>query len=1451
LFQDEKLKEYLDNSEVIRTQSAVIAEWNMNIPNNILKVGNYRYRPLAIDSDPDSKYRLPSLTFDINDIGNFYTNATDADVKIDGGISPEDNSTPMFLISKKEKQKLLYSLEDCFNRFRPRSGINKATFISGKYFHHSNPSMFNRPRYYMSDKNDLFKYWTSYRTEDGLEYGISNFNLNGNSYISDASPFVVYKEKVPANRIIVKMQTHIGDTNLGTFTSLGKTFSDPFYQNENKSTPKKWKIQYLDSNNNWVDIINFNNSSVRNDGTPIIKSDGYVELAYGLIIPEKYKNIFIKADEFSSETLLPEKSINGYAYLIKNSETSLGEYHIWTGSLYEKFTPTYGWYLQEETIDRLTNFVTDTTSPISYVNTQDGLTKYREFSYIYGLRIVVDTMTKINSTFDLIELSPRLCVDLSEKTINFALNKIGSDIGISGLPVGQLLASTGSLTLFDYDQAFNTNNLNSIIKDFITKNIQIKFYEIITDEEQSSYFIPIKTMYTEGFPATDNRSRTVSIQLRDMFFYLESLIAPQILLTNVSVSSAISMLLDSIGFSNYIFKRINFEKESIIPFFFIPPDKTVAEILNDLARSTQTAMFFDEYNNFVCMSKNYIMPTTDQRNTDIVFYGSKDIEKDGVVKNKTISSNISNIVGIASQNTEVFNDGLIKYKTKYIQKTYGSIRQASLIDKEKTWIYKPSLLWEVEGTENTKSINDSSGRQSDYILSAIPLNSDLNNLVPSVSNHKIINNTMDLGEGVYWITRYNGYFYANGEVIKYDAVQYSITDYGNVWITSTQDYQNYFSKLRHNGKIYPTGLIRIYAKPFYENINEITRLKNGDVEKHGRAQFGTSITFHNAGINQYWSNNLNVRGCSMKSDLLFSLSSTEDLQSQSLSMPVDNLAAGVSNELAKQSIRSGTIKNFLTLSYKDEVTSNSILSTQSGTIQSSALVISGPSFTTTQNGIDFISYVNKPLDDRFKHFGTRMRIVGKIENNENRGQTPIGSTTYFVVTGNTPDQNINISGGSGGMAVMINPSTNVGYYFEILALTENNINNYNTSAENLHNVIFYKIKRSASDVSGTTIKQGDAIPIKLWGGLSNIIVDDGNFTGQYRMVGEENPTVYDLAVEYQNIGTIRRFYLYINNKIIAIVDDKDPLPIYNNMALFVRGSARCMFENIYALTNNYSQNTVFALDTPVMTAINDSEIDANESFRKYSMSGIVQSTYLSGIDPNNTPKYNIYFEEFGTIMREAAYFNIRYDKAYPALYAIISPTFNKLKGYAISGFRAGSYGAEFLIFNSTDTSLNLDSTSGNYLRIQGVTFTQESEHNYSVDEYFSQNSDFSNPKFNNNLLIKSPLIFNKQYDDIKASRMTYGKKDFYIDAPYIQTQDDAQEVMSWVISKIMKPRKSVGVQTFGTPHLQLGDIVEIDYKDSSETNEISAKDSRFVVYNIEYIRNTNGPETRVYLSEVV
>jgi hypothetical protein len=75
--------------------------------------------------------------------------------------------------------------------------------------------------------------------------------------------------------------------------------------------------------------------------------------------------------------------------------------------------------------------------------------------------------------------------------------------------------------------------------------------------------------------------------------------------------------------------------------------------------------------------------------------------------------------------------------------------------------------------------------------------------------------------------------------------------------------------------------------------------------------------------------------------------------------------------------------------------------------------------------------------------------------------------------------------------------------------------------------------------------------------------------------------------------------------------------------------------------------------------------------------------------------------------------------------------------------------------------------------------------------------------------------------------------------------------MAWMIRKIMKPRKSVGAQLFANPTIQLGDIVQINYKDSEGNDQVALDNSRFVVYNIEYTRDSEGPAMTAYLSEVV
>ena len=41
MFQEKDLLNHIETSSSIKTQSAVIAEWNMNIATNILAVGNY------------------------------------------------------------------------------------------------------------------------------------------------------------------------------------------------------------------------------------------------------------------------------------------------------------------------------------------------------------------------------------------------------------------------------------------------------------------------------------------------------------------------------------------------------------------------------------------------------------------------------------------------------------------------------------------------------------------------------------------------------------------------------------------------------------------------------------------------------------------------------------------------------------------------------------------------------------------------------------------------------------------------------------------------------------------------------------------------------------------------------------------------------------------------------------------------------------------------------------------------------------------------------------------------------------------------------------------------------------------------------------------------------------------------------------------------------------------
>lgn len=1557
-----KLEDYVKTSHTLNIESLIVAEWNMNDFEEIAAYGTYKWRQL--DSASSQYYNLP-LQFILNDEGKYWTDGDQSFYTFADFV--QDDDEPVLFQTQDVNRDLYFSLKDCFNLFRPRSGINKLLYFEGKYFDDIKTA--RRPRYYISSRYDNFKYWNSYRrkVENGItkEVGISQLsttNVNVGYPIEDTAPFVVYNNPIPTNRIVVKMQTNLADSTStrNIRNKDGETIQDPLQNRTNSSIPQRWRIEYLDpKSNTWIKAIDFNENSVRRDGSPIVKWDGYIELYYGVIVPEKFRPWFHLVDFLDNDSYLPVMGIqDGESYIVGMNTNSPGTLYVWDADISEWYSEvaTYGFSLLEDDDTKRIGILRNLTNPKYYTPNGDAPV-FSDLVFIKGLRIAVETMIAPNTPFDLIELSPRLKADISNYTVSFDFIKTIGDTNTE-LPVGTLLASNGNITIFNHDGSFtegnqiiyeNGNIINpsgSLISGYLKPNIKIDFYEAILNVDGYDKYIPIKSMYVDVMPIFPGGQEPVSVTLRDQFFKMETTTAPSIFLTDTSLTTAICILLDNIGFSNYIF--LGFDEEYIndslsitdpvIPYFYVEPDISVAEALIRLATSTQTAMFFDEYNNFVVMPKEWLLPNKGERTTNITLYGQED------------GANLPNIISIDPSQTKILNDGKITYSIKYIQREVKYLSQKMYLDEDKTYVYKPVMLWEVGQDKEAKTFNESQKSGTGYALGAAALNSNLTASVPYVdynpiTNQRVIfNNIIDLGESVYWLPRFQGYLYANGEIIRYDAVEYDISGTGKIWISSNQDYQKYFITLPFNGKIYPTGNIRIYVEPFYEEqIGTYTGTtppvvyKLGAVKKHGRGQFNTEITEHVAGLPPYWSDDANVRSCLMKSEYIFTTTPTEKITYTDGLLPFPNSASvGITSGLSTLSTRKGTIRNFLrNYKYDDSKPEEWKKLTSTGTLQSSALVFVGPTddqfnsvteikpyeyetvpvttwvpggpcwvttgYTQNEDGSvtpqqalyascatpvtsnvtrkkatpsgyqdngtywyktgvnnkrDVISYVYKKFDSAYKHFGTRMRIIGKLKSNNNE-QAPNNATTYFNVQVDNANETVNISGGSGGIGIGINPNTNTGYYFEICSLTSDNLEKYKKVNKDtkevtsvLHNIIFYKIVPASN---GST-----AIPKKLWGGLAKIIVDDGKFVGQDRIGIQESPTVYDIAVEYQDVNNVRRFYLYINNSLAAFVDDPDPLPIYTNACLFVRGSSEIMFENLYALQNVLSSNanatvvTEVRSDSQILSNLPSpfgaQEIRSSDVMRKYSLPGFIKSTYLTDVAAQTSSRYKMYYEEFGTIMRECAYFNIKYDQAYPAMMATIAATFNQERGYTVSGFSPNAYGAEFLIFNATDRAISLDEKTGNYLRILGVTFTQNITEELTIDDFFKEVSNFSDPLIINSE-IRSPIAADKIYETVKRSRAKYGKQSFELQTPFIQSKDSAFKLMEWLSDKILRPRKVLTLNTFGLPHVQLGDIVTLNYYLPEETYFVD-RTTQFVVSEINYSRSENGLSSTMKVIEV-
>lgn len=1346
MWQDEELFTHINTENSLQAKSIVHLEWNLNDPFTIERVGNYR----------TGKYedgRSPANVYDPYDLAYNYTNATYADTAIVEDLADVSAENIPVEYVPDGYDKLFFSLDDCTGKNRPRSGINKAVYLPGRKIPPNNYTE-NTPRYYLADRNDSFKYWTSRRMENGKERGISyQYTDNGivRYMIEDACPFVVYENEMFTNVITIKMQTHADeDADPGTF----------FAQ---KQIPKNMAVQVL-KGDYWETILMVTESD--------IDYSGNIDLRYGLINEGYYVG-----------TSKPEVAYIDDIYIDGSFV------YRYDGSEWSAEQAQYGWKVVPDGWNQYPTY--DETYRAAYDESYrfvSGATDVnRHFDTIRGVRLYVIDMVGGEQTFDLIEISPRVRIDVSEIVRSYQVDRSLANVSETSLPIGQLLAGNGSVELFDDKSMFSSSD--NPIGQVIETDMKAVFFEGIANVgtvNKTRKFVQLGTMYSESKKPNLFNRPNIQYELRDAYWLFEQKMCPNLLMTDVSLSVAVATLLDSIGFSNYAFIRSDEDKDMMIPFFFVNNQLSIAQALQELARASQSAMFFDEYNNFIVMYKHRVMPYLDE-STDFTFYGN------------TTESARANIIELSSEDKERFNDGSITFSEKTIGRGVYGVDAAGQLPRYNELFYSPSLLWEIQPQQNIQRFNE---QNQSFVLFAGALAAPLNDQHPYVENNTVQNNTITINDQIDFLATYSGYLYANGEIIKFDAVEYVVNNEA-IWFTSPSDYETALRNANFGSVIYPTGRLRIFAEPYFD---EDGVMKNGkELRRSGRAQFNTQITSHSTQGDPAWFNVSNRNSVIQTWDHIFREYDEENDPTVGVTVTFDT------NRVGRQNTALAQVHQKIFMVGRDRNDGAKYDGTH----------MSGLSIQGTTTSKDYVTHITKPLpfSNENHRFGARIRIIG----NKKDVTTENGLITQEAIVG-----------GSGGLFFFTNNDKTTGYYFEISSVDLfEDVNNPNADRTQFFNVAFYR----TGSPNGQTNR---AFCDLLWRGNQFVTADEVMFDAFSRRPTDQYSLVNDLAVEIEYVGNHIKFHLYLNDRYLSTVTEHR---IGNgiresNYGVFIRGNSHILVEHFYR----------FAVDKAIDPVVSDVFGYQNPStvsdFKKYALTGIIEQSKL--YDTNNIQHgKELYYEEFGTIMRECVYINAKYDQSFPAFTAQIAPTFDKMPVYAVSSFAPTAYSAEFLLFNIADHSVNLNDEYGSFLRINGIAVTTGASREYTVDEFYDEVANAGRPLTDlRNPRLSNINVFRDDRTEIIKDRLRRGKADFNFQSEYIQNIDVAREMMDWLTKTALKEHTLVGIRAFPNPMIQLGDIFTVDHVDTNEVGYVDGK--RFVVYNIKYERSPEGPKQTIY-----
>lgn len=1077
--------------------------------------------------------------------------------------------------------------------------------------------------------------------------------------------------------------------------------------------------------------------------------------------------------------------------------------------------------------------------------TENATRKFEdEADRIRGIRLRVFSMNNYNVPFELIELSPRLAVDLTDYTQSFSCStRIGD--GNSALPTSNVVIGTGEITLSNADGGFFNDNPDSILYRSLAKNTMIYPYQTF-DIETRSYQIPIKTLYVENWNESDQY--TVSASLVDFMKILQSQkVAPTMIspiYKSVPVSFAVQTILNGIGFTNFRFLDGDVNSGEDIKYFYADDNKTVAEVLNEIANATQSSIYIDAFNYVVCASKDKVIDTSykseykdplwwlttediavtvttskpeDENNPpERVFNVSELVYSDSpgsLVNIEQSSSYLANVIGINKTQTEPINDGEITFTGKTFKRNrkYAGKNSEKLIREDpmrftqERFELNVSPLWSASSQggpqENSGDIvlyggtllsrisatdlaNDQLVMRDGFSSGDNPYKSLNEFLSVKVLQNKSIDSTKKLFSidpySAYLIRPWSGYMRIDQEIIRYNGIEYSRGDTKR-WIFSEEDLENFRSGASRRDFLRPTGKIAIWME--FDIDNPIINEQTGDV-RYKLVDSGRgqfNTNLQAHEIEKFESNNKDyINGWEM--DVAYTYK-TEDLTPGPATDKKNvHRIQKANSRLLLGSTNSSSIKDY------------------TGLINLSGLVISGSYGKDLTNKGNKVQAVEKSMKDDIKdrelngedNFDEVLRISttgdlmmqGITKAFDKSFDSMYTSLLFLNKKGRIKNDSASATQAA-GMAVHYNKRTGEGYFVELIGTPGN------TEADDVTaKVVVYRVKKDGG-TNKITILNSKTVP--------------GGIIGKEPSFGEIDG-FKNLAVRLASPG---KFNVFFDNKKILSIDDKKKftLPSTNDVLLYVRGDTIALFDKFVASVEPTNLNALFLYDQRSTTFKLTDDYYNEKSLVRY-------------------PKEAIYVEEFGNNINQVQKYKFKYSSAPAAIYEIVDLT-PVGAGYFIEDYDLDNFGGEIIISNKTGKTLVLLDGEKNQLSVIGVTLNNTSEQKITVEDFVKDLPNTSSLK-----------------RKILSSRRRNDRVSFSLRSEYIQTFSAARKMMEWMVRNSYKEFSLASIEIFANPLFELTDVVKI----YSPRNNMESR--YYTITSIDYAIDQDGPKMILEVREI-